>query len=60
MALPVHTGVVSVAVADPDNVLGRLPEQAFPVPQDTDVAGHAMCRVHDAALGPCQTSLVQV
>ena len=59
MALPVHSGVVSVAVADPDDV-GRLPEQAFPVPQDTDVARHAMRRVHDFALGPCQTSLEQV
>ena len=45
MALPVYSGVVLVAVADPDEVLGRLPEQVCPpAVQDTACVGHPQSR----------------
>ncbi len=46
MALPVYSGVVLVAVADPDEVLGRLPEQVCPpAVQVTACAGHPQSRL---------------
>ena len=45
MALPVYSGVVLAAVADPDEVLGRLPEQVCPpAVQDTACVGHPQSR----------------